>query len=98
MKINVFELSEAFSAEQFLIGRFINNFRIKKYYGMRIKNDRKMLMLANELELTKNVFVAGQKKVETNFSKSESDKNMSNIIELIVQKTYNIGQRRDDDK
>ena len=58
----------------------------------------KMLMLANELELTKNVFVAGQKQVETNFSRSEFDKNMSNIIELIVQKIYNIGQGRDNDK
>jgi len=58
----------------------------------------KMLMLANDLELTKNVFVAGQKQVETNFSRSEFDKNMSNIIELIVQKTYNIGQRRNNEK
>ena len=58
----------------------------------------KMLMLANELELTKNVFVAGQKQVETNFSRSEFGKNMSNIIELIVQKTYNVGQRRDNEK
>jgi hypothetical protein len=30
MKINVFELSGAFSAEQFLIVRFVNNFRVKK--------------------------------------------------------------------
>jgi hypothetical protein len=58
----------------------------------------KMLMLANELELTKNVFVAGQKQVETNFPRSEFGKNMSNIIELIVQKTYNVGQRRDNEK
>ena len=58
----------------------------------------KMLMLANEVELTKNVFVAGQKQVETNFSRSEFGKNMSNIIELIVQKTYNVGQRRDNEK
>jgi hypothetical protein len=44
----------------------------------------KMLMLANDLELTKNVFVAGQKRVENIFLWSEFDKNMSNIIELIV--------------
>jgi hypothetical protein len=49
----------------------------------------KMLMLANKLKLTKNVFVAGQKQVETNFSRSEFDKNMSNIIELIVRVSKN---------
>jgi len=70
--------------------------------GFLVKNEKemaeKMLLLANNLELAKKIGVAGRKHVETNFSWSEFDKNMSNIIELIVQKTYNRDRGRNNDK